>query len=183
MPNGPKLTAADLIRDGNLDGSSSHQLFFSFVAEIIENSAPKLIGYTISFNSYSTWQGKTYFLEDIYIRPEYRKHGFGKALFVENVKFALEQNCCRFDFHVLNWNPAKKFYEALGAQNLSANEGWEFFRLYEKEMDNLVTKSSWTRHDRPFIVRPNMIEHFSSPGNTFTLSLSHSLDKLIFTTT
>lgn len=141
MPTGPKLTAADLIRDGNLDGSSANPLFFSFVAETTENSTRKLIGYTISFHSYSTWQGKTYFLEDIYVRPQYRKLGVGKSLFTENVKFALSQNCCRFDFHVLNWNPAKKFYESLGAQNLTASEGWEFFRLYEKEMNSLVTKS------------------------------------------
>lgn len=141
MPNGPKLTAVDLIRDGNLDGKSNNQLFFSFVAEKVENSVPKLIGYTISFNSYSTWQGKTYFLEDIYVRPQYRKLGVGKLLFVQNVKFALEQKSCRFDFHVLNWNPAKKFYEALGAKNLTASEGWEFFRLYEEEMLSLLTKS------------------------------------------
>lgn len=137
MSNGPQLTAEDLIRDGNLDGKSSNQLFFSFVAEKVVENSRKLIGYTISFFSYSTWQGKSYFLEDIYVRPQYRKTGVGKSLFVNNVKFALEQNCCRFDFHVLNWNPAKKFYEALGATNLTAKEGWEFFRLNEKEMIDL----------------------------------------------
>jgi diamine N-acetyltransferase len=139
MSNGPQLTANDLIRDGNLDGKSSNQLFYSFVAEKVEENSQKLIGYTISFFSYSTWQGKSYFLEDIYVRPQYRKNGVGKLLFVNNVKFALEQNCCRFDFHVLNWNPAKTFYEALGATNLTAKEGWEFFRLNKKEMFNLST--------------------------------------------
>lgn len=139
MPNGPQLTAADLIRDGNLDGKSSNTNFFSFVAEMIDDTTTKLIGYTISFFSYSTWQGKSYFLEDIYVRPQYRKLGVGKSLFVNNVKFALSENCCRFDFHVLNWNPAKKFYESLGATNLTAKEGWEFFRLNEKEMYDLST--------------------------------------------
>lgn len=138
MPDGPQLKAADLIRDGNLDGKSSSQLFFSFVAEVCEGNETKLVGYTISFFSYSTWQGKSYFLEDLYVKPDYRKLGIGKKLFTENVKFALGESCKRFDFHVLAWNPAKKFYESLGATNLTEKENWEFFRLNQCEMESLV---------------------------------------------
>lgn len=145
MPNGPELTAADLVRDGNLDGKSQNQLFFSFVAEAKDEQgkASKLVGYSISFFSYSTWQGKSYFLEDIYVKPDYRKTGIGKKLFATNVKFGISENCSRFDFHVLNWNPAKKFYEspAIGATNLSAKEGWEFYRLNRGEMEALVSKT------------------------------------------
>lgn len=54
------------------------------------------------------------------------------------VDFAIMERCKRLDFHVLNWNPAKKFYEALGATNLSEKEGWEFFRLTQSEMEGLV---------------------------------------------
>jgi diamine N-acetyltransferase len=136
MPTGPKLKSADLIRDGNIDGKSQNPLFYSFVAELKDES--KLVGYTISFFSYSTWEGKSFFLEDIYVRPDYRKLGIGKKLFTANVKFALEVDCVRFDFHVLNWNPAKTFYESLGAVNLTAKEGWEFFRLNCGEMKNLI---------------------------------------------
>lgn len=143
MSSGPKLKVADLIRDGNLDGSGAPALFFSFVAELKgETNKSKLIGYTISFFSYSTWQGKSYFLEDIYVRPEFRKSGVGKKLFATNVKFALEQSCVRFDFHVLSWNPAKTFYEALGATNLTAKEGWEFYRLTSIEMERLAFSTS-----------------------------------------
>jgi diamine N-acetyltransferase len=138
MSNGPELKAADLIRDGNLDNLSKNQLFISFVAEISEENQTKLVGYTISFFSYSTWQGKSYFLEDLYVKPSYRKLGIGKKLFTENAKFALEEKCSRFDFHVLDWNPAKKFYESLGATNLTSKEGWEFFRLNQSEMESLV---------------------------------------------
>lgn len=140
MPSGPQLKAADLIRDGNLDESFSSNLFFSFVAELKDAAnKSRLVGYTISFYSYSTWQGKSYFLEDIYVKPEFRKLGVGKKLFATNVKFALDQSCPRFDFHVLNWNPAKAFYESLGATNLSAKEGWEFYRLNSGEMQRLAS--------------------------------------------
>lgn len=141
MPTGPELKAADLIRDGNLDGSQASPLFYSFVVELKSQGSSKLIGYTISFFSYSTWQGKSYFLEDIYIKPEFRKSGVGRKLFVENVKFATEQNCSRFDFHCLSWNPAKAFYKSLGATNLSEKEGWEFFRLTQTEMKHLASNS------------------------------------------
>lgn len=136
MPLGPQMTAEQLVKDGSLDGSSEVPLFHSYVAESQEH----LIGFTISFFSYSTWQGKSYFLEDLYVKPDYRKMGVGKKLFVENVKFANVENCSRFEFHVLNWNPAKKFYEKLGASNLSASEGWEFYRLNTKNMEQILNK-------------------------------------------
>ncbi|XP_070507915.1 thialysine N-epsilon-acetyltransferase [Chironomus tepperi] len=137
MPNGPQLTKLDLLRDGNFDASNSAPLFYSFVAEIQENIKPKLIGYSIGFFTYSTWQGKAYLMEDIYVKPAYRMTGVGKQLFLKNVKFANDQNCSRFDFHVLDWNPAKGFYEKLGAENLTKSEGWEFFRLNKEKMIKL----------------------------------------------
>ena len=143
MPNGPELKAADLIRDGGFEDSGSSPLFYSFVAEQQneDGSESKLAGYTISFYAFSTWQGKSFFLEDLYVRPESRKTGIGKKLFQANVNFAIEQNCSRFDFHVLNWNPAKKFYESLGAKNLTEAEGWEFYRLTRPEMDRLAANN------------------------------------------
>lgn len=143
MATGPQLKVVDLIRDGDLDGSTGNPLFYSFVAEFKNNhDQSELAGYTIAFFSYSTWQGKSFFLEDIYVRPEYRKFGIGTRLFKTNVQFALDQGCSRFDFHVLNWNPAKKFYEALGATNLTEKEGWEFYRLCQKEMESLTATSN-----------------------------------------
>lgn len=137
MPNGPQLKTADLIRDGNLNGTEAAPLFYSFVAEADDGT---LVGYTIGFFAYSTWQGKSYFLEDLYVKPDWRKKSVGKDLFNYNVRFAVDENCSRFDFHVLNWNPAKEFYEKLGAQNLSKNEGWEFYRLGKNQMHQLLNK-------------------------------------------
>lgn len=137
LPDGPQLTKLDLLRDGNFDSQLSSPLFYSFVAEKTIESSTKLVGYSIGFFTYSTWEGKAYLMEDIYVKPDHRMSGVGKKLFLENVKFANEQNCSRFDFHVLDWNPAKGFYEKLGAENLTKKEGWEFFRLNKEKMVKL----------------------------------------------
>lgn len=97
----------------------------------------KIIGYTISFFGYSTWQGRTHFLEDLYVHPEYRKIGAGRALFINASQFARQNNCKRLDFHVLSWNPAKEFYKKMGATNLTESEDWEFYRMYDEAMDKL----------------------------------------------
>lgn len=138
MSSGPQLKVEDLLHDGNFDFKNSSPLFYSFVAETNEESNnKKIIGYSIGFFTYSTWQGKAFLMEDIYVKPEFRGRGFGKKIFIENVKFANDQKCKRFDFHVLDWNPAKKFYEKLGARNLSKEEGWEFYRLEHETMVKL----------------------------------------------
>jgi diamine N-acetyltransferase len=138
MPNGPELTAADFIRYANLDGSSSFPLINSFVAEVTEENQKKVVGYTISYFSFSTWQGRSFFFDDFYVKPDYRKFGIGKKLFVENVRLARQEGCKRFDLHCLDWNPATKFYESLGVTNYSASEGWQYFRMTEDKMDLLL---------------------------------------------
>ncbi|XP_055636008.1 thialysine N-epsilon-acetyltransferase isoform X2 [Toxorhynchites rutilus septentrionalis] len=157
MPDGPKLTVQDLERDGGYsEDSTAAPVFTSFVLEATEriqtednkekltsstsngdlSTRTKLIGYVIFFYSYSTWQGKALFLEDIYIRPDYRKKGYGDLLFKELAKHARDSGCVRIDFHVLAWNPAKEFYKRLGAENLTAGEQWELYRLtYDKFAD------------------------------------------------
>lgn len=99
-----------------------------------------MIGYAICFFNYSTWKGKSYFLEDIYVRPAYRGLGAGARIFTEVAAKAHEYNCKRVDFHVLAWNPASKFYKKLGAVDLTEAEEWHFYRLHEKEIENLVKK-------------------------------------------
>ena len=59
-------------------------------------------------------------------------------LFVANVKLARQEDCKRFDLYCLDWNPATRFYESLGATNLTKKEGWEFFRMTESDMDRLL---------------------------------------------
>ncbi len=86
------------------------------------------IGFAVYFFNYSTWQGKPgLYLEDLYISPDYRSSGAGKALLRHLAKLALEKNCGRFEWAVLDWNkPAIEFYESIGAR---AHGEWVKYRL------------------------------------------------------
>src|SRR5437764_2158876 len=75
-------------------------------------------GFALFFNNFSTWQGRPgLFLEDLFVRPEFRGKGIGKALLVHLAKTAVKENCGRFQWQVLDWNtPALDFYKSLGAE-------------------------------------------------------------------
>jgi GNAT superfamily N-acetyltransferase len=85
-------------------------------------------GFAIWFESFNTWTGRpSLYLEDLYVRPEARKHGIGKAIFAHLAKLAMARGYQRFEWSVLNWNePAIKFYVGLGAQPQS---DWTKYRL------------------------------------------------------
>lgn len=127
------LTLDDLIRDGGFTGS--HPLYFSFFAEV--DGQP--VGYTIAFYSYSTWEGRSLVLEDIYVKPDARKHGVGRKLMQATVQYALEQGCSRLDMHVLKSNEtARRFYAGIGGTNLTETEGWMYYNFGKKEMEKIV---------------------------------------------
>ena len=80
------------------------------------------------FHNYSTWLGKRgIYLEDLFVRPAARKHGVGFALFRELARIAVERDCGRVDWSVLNWNElAISFYRRIGAESM---DEWTTFRL------------------------------------------------------
>ncbi len=86
------------------------------------------IGFAVYFFNYSTWQGKHgLYLEDLYVSPEHRGTGAGKALLKHLAKIAVGRSCGRFEWSVLDWNePAIKFYQSIGAK--PKNE-WIGYRL------------------------------------------------------
>lgn len=86
------------------------------------------IGFAVYFYNYSTWLGRNgIYLEDLYVNPEHRGHGAGKALLRHIARLAVEQGCGRFEWSVLNWNtPAIDFYRAAGA--LPQDE-WTVYRM------------------------------------------------------
>ncbi|KQV43759.1 MULTISPECIES: GNAT family N-acetyltransferase [unclassified Rhizobium] len=86
------------------------------------------IGFACWFLSFSTWQAKNgLYLEDLYVTPEHRGSGAGKALLKYLARTALENGCGRFEWSVLDWNePAIRVYEAIGAEPISE---WTRYRL------------------------------------------------------
>jgi GNAT superfamily N-acetyltransferase len=78
-------------------------------------------GFALFFHNFSTWEGKRgLYLEDLYVEPASRGAGLGKALLVHLARLALERDCARFEWWVLDWNePALRFYAALGAKPMS----------------------------------------------------------------
>ena len=79
------------------------------------------VAYAVFFYSYSTYLGKPgIYLEDLYVKQEYRGAGFGKTILAFLAKTALERGCERFDWSCLDWNePSIKFYKKMGAEALS----------------------------------------------------------------
>jgi GNAT superfamily N-acetyltransferase len=88
----------------------------------------EIAGMAIWFLNYSTWQGKHgIYLEDLFIKPEYRGHGYGKALLKHLAKICDEKGYGRFQWWVLDWNsPAIEFYRSLGAV---AMDEWTVYRV------------------------------------------------------
>ena len=98
----------------------------------------KEVGFALFFHNFSTFLGRAgLYLEDLYVLPEYRGKGYGKALFRRLATVAVEQGCGRMEWWCLDWNtPSIGFYKALGAQ---AMEEWTVYRLTGKALDDLAT--------------------------------------------
>jgi GNAT superfamily N-acetyltransferase len=88
----------------------------------------ELAGYAIYFFTFSSFVGRRgIWLEDLYVRPEFRKQGLGRALIEAVARVGTDHNCCRFEWTALNWNkPALNFYQKLGAATL---DEWVLLRL------------------------------------------------------
>lgn len=96
----------------------SHALFIEKHCHVVVWDDPQqgVIGFALYFYGYSTWKGKTVYLEDLYVKPEYRQQKIGEALFDAVVEIAKKEGVRRMDWQVLAWNtPAIKFYEKKGA--------------------------------------------------------------------
>ena len=98
-------------------------------AEVIlgfEGAEP--VGFALFFHNYSTFLAKPgIYLEDLFVAPQHRGKGYGKALLQTLAQYAVERNCGRLEWSVLDWNkPAIDFYLALGATPMSE---WTTFRL------------------------------------------------------
>jgi GNAT superfamily N-acetyltransferase len=86
------------------------------------------VGFAIFFQNFSTWTGRPgIYLEDLYVTPEARGSGMGKALLRHLAGIALDRDCARFEWAVLDWNtPAIEFYDAMGA---TSQDEWTVRRV------------------------------------------------------
>jgi GNAT superfamily N-acetyltransferase len=94
-------------------------------------------GFTLFFYNYSTFLGQRgLYLEDLYVKEHLRGKGIGKALLINLAKHAVDNNCARFEWSVLDWNTkAIKFYESLGAKQM---EEWTVHRVSGEELKRLA---------------------------------------------
>ena len=98
------------------------------IESVIAEQDGKPVGFALFFHNYSTWTGwRGIYLEDLYVAPEARGSGTGKALLSHVAKLAVERGCARFEWAVLDWNePAIGFYKKLGAKPM---DEWTVMRL------------------------------------------------------
>lgn len=87
-----------------------------------------VVGMALFFHTYSTFGARPgLYLEDLFVVPEARGKGFGKALLVALARLGMERDCCKVEWSVLTWNePSIRFYEALGARPQAE---WQVYRL------------------------------------------------------
>lgn len=95
------------------------------------------VGFAVYFLNFSTWLGRNgLFLEDLYVSPDHRGKGYGKVFLKHLARLAVDRNCGRFEWNVLDWNePAIRFYESLGAR---AQSEWVGYRMEGQALRDLA---------------------------------------------
>ncbi len=131
-PEAAVATAEDLLRDG----FGPRPVFQCLIAEWEGQPA----GMALYFPFYSTWRGNAgVHLEDLFVRPQFRRKGIAKALFARLAAITLERGD-RFQWHVLDWNRmAIDFYEEMGAKMLGE---WRIMRLDGEALKALAGRDS-----------------------------------------
>jgi GNAT superfamily N-acetyltransferase len=99
-----------------------------FAEVLLAEDAGQVVGFALFFHNYSTFRGQPgIYLEDLFVEPERRGKGHGKALLAALAQLAVERGCVRLEWVVLNWNkPAIEFYRSLGAEPM---DEWMVYRL------------------------------------------------------
>jgi GNAT superfamily N-acetyltransferase len=130
-PHAVLATEADLHRDG----FGPAKRFDCLIAEVDAAAA----GFALYFHNYSTWRGHAgIHIEDLYVRPEHRGKGIGKALLTRVATIAVAEGCPRLQWDVLEWNtPAIGFYERIGATMMTE---WRTMRVHRDTLPRLAAQ-------------------------------------------
>lgn len=104
---------------------------------VIARAGEEPVGFAVWFHNYSTFLSRRgLYLEDLFVVPEWRGRGIGRALLVYLAQVAVERNCGRMEWSVLNWNePAIRFYRSLGARPM---DEWTVYRLTGDDITRLA---------------------------------------------
>ena len=97
----------------------------------------KEVGFALYFHNFSTFLGRAgIYLEDLYVKPEYRGKGYGKAILKKLASIAVERGCGRMDWWCLDWHqPSIDFYRSLGAEPM---DDWTVYRIAGETLTNLA---------------------------------------------
>ena len=136
-PDAVHATEADLLRDG----FGPTKRFDCLIAELNESGKTIPAGFALYFHNYSTWRGHAgIHIEDLYVNPEYRGKGIGKALLTSVAAIAVAEGCSRIQWDVLEWNtPAIGFYEQMGARMLM---DWRTMRVTGEALPSLAAQAT-----------------------------------------
>jgi len=130
-PDAVKATEDDLLRDG----WGPAPKFEALIAELEGSPA----GFALFFHNYSTWEGRAgIYLEDLYVAERARGHGIGRRLVAALAALAVERDCRRLDLSVLDWNPARRFYERIGLKQMKE---WLPYRLTGEALMRLAEEA------------------------------------------
>jgi len=124
------VATEDGLREALFGGRPGAEVLLAFA-----DAAP--VGFAVYFHNFSTFLGrKGVWLEDIFVKPEQRGHGYGRALLRAVARIAQQGGCGRFEWAALDWNtPAWNFYRSLGALPV---EGWTMFRVTGAALEKLA---------------------------------------------
>ncbi|XP_017565354.1 thialysine N-epsilon-acetyltransferase [Pygocentrus nattereri] len=130
-------------KDLEQDGFSKNPFFHGIIAEVPEQHKSKdghsKVGYSLYFYSYSSFKGRAVYMEDLYVMPEFRGKGIGKALMRKVAQLGLAAGCTQLNFSVLDWNkPSLDFYFSQGCQDVTSDLGYHYLRCEGDALEYLA---------------------------------------------
>lgn len=130
------LTVRDIWRDG----FGPRPVFEVLIAERLSEAGPTAVGFALFFPNYSTWEARPgIYIEDLFVVEEERGRGVGRALLAAVACLAQERDAARIELAVLDWNPARGFYEAFG---MSQQSEWLPYRMERDAIARLALEAS-----------------------------------------